>query len=158
MRPQQPEPAIVVQAGAVKPPGRNQAGCPPGNSLQGLQEAIPPTLIPPLSPVTLLMGERDRRLHELRPEEVDYIEADGNYVKFHVAGMEYITRASVKRLAATLAHAGFVRIERSLLVNLNAISHVQRIGRGTFAFTLISGTRLRSGATYREQLLQVLPL
>jgi DNA-binding LytR/AlgR family response regulator len=106
----------------------------------------------------LLIGERDRRLYVLRPEKIDYIESDGNYVKFHVGNTEYITRGSVKRLATTMAGSGFVRIERSLLVNVRAISYLQRAGRGTYAFTLVSGACLHSGAKYRDQILRVLPL
>lgn len=51
-----------------------------------------------------------------------------------------------------------MRIERSLQLNVRAIAYVQRIGRGSFAFTLASGTRLHSGAAYRDRILTALPL
>jgi DNA-binding LytR/AlgR family response regulator len=107
---------------------------------------------------SLLVGEREHRLYILKPEKIDYVEAHGNYVKFHVARAEYISRDSVKRLSSALADAGFIRIERSLLVNVSAICYVQRAGRGTFAFTLLSGACLHSGSSYREGILRVLPL
>jgi DNA-binding LytR/AlgR family response regulator len=106
----------------------------------------------------LLVGEREHRLYILKPEKIDYVEAHGNYVKFHVARAEYISRDSVKRLSLLLADSGFIRIERSLLINVAAICYAQRAGRGTFAFTLLSGACLRSGSSYREGILQVLPL
>jgi hypothetical protein len=53
---------------------------------------------------------------------------------------------------------GFLRIERSLLLNLRAISYAQPIGHGIFGFTLLSGARLRSGPSYRETILGALPL
>jgi len=109
-------------------------------------------------PACLLIGERDRRLYVLGPEKIDYIEADGNYVKFHVGSIDYIARNSVKRLAVMMAQSGFFRIERSLLVNVRAISYVQRAGRGTYSFTLLSGACLHSGAKFRDHILRVLPL
>ena len=106
----------------------------------------------------LLVGEREKRLYPLSPTDVDYIESDGNYVWFRTGGESYISRDSVKRLAGTLAGCGFVRIERSLLLNLRALSFAEPAGHGTFAFTLKSGMRLQSSATYREEILRVLPL
>jgi len=106
----------------------------------------------------LLVGERERRLYPLDPDKVDYIESFGNYVKFHVGGSAYISRDSIKRLALALSDRGFVRIERSLLVNVRAVLYAEPTGRGTFAFTLANGTCLDSSPTYREAILRVLPL
>jgi two-component system, LytTR family, response regulator len=106
----------------------------------------------------LLNGERGQRSYPLSPEQIDYISACGNYVKMHAEGREYLSRDSIKRLAATLAPAGFVRIERSILINVHAIRYVERLVRGTYAFTLKDGAYLRSGATYRAEILRMLGL
>jgi two-component system LytT family response regulator len=106
----------------------------------------------------ILVGEREHRLYPLDPQKIDYIESEGNYVKYRIANVEYIARESVKRLDALLRPAGFVRIERSLLLNIRAISYAQPSGHGTFAFTLVSGARLHSGPAYRETILGALPL
>ena len=106
----------------------------------------------------VLVGEREHRLYVLQWEKIDYIESHGNYVKFHVGNVDYISRDSLKRLCRVLTGSGFVRIERSLLINIRAISYAQREGRGVYALTLLSGSRLRSSATYRNEMLRVLPL
>ena len=106
----------------------------------------------------LLIGERERRLYILEPDKIDYIESHGNYVKFHCGSADYISRDSIKRLSDVLAARSFIRIERSLLVNLHAIAYAERTGRGRYAFTLISGSCLRSSASYRNAILRVLPL
>lgn len=106
----------------------------------------------------LLVGERDHRLYLLKPEQIDYIQANGNYVRFSAAGTDYIKRDTIKRLSMALAGRGFVRIERSLLINMAAVLYVQRVGRGVFAFTLSSGGCIRSGARYRAHILSALPL
>ena len=105
-----------------------------------------------------LVGEREHRLYPLDPFEIDYVQSAGNYVTYHLAGVEYIARESIKRLDALLAPAGFVRIERSLLLNVRAIAYAQPIGHGSFAFTLVSGARLHSGHVYRDTILAALPL
>lgn len=113
-------------------------------------------LAPPRPQV--LIGEREHRLYPIDPQKIDYVESAGNYVKYRIGDEEYIARESVKHLDEVLRHIGFVRIERSLLLNIRAILYVEPIGRGTFAFTLASGAKLRSGPAYRDLILSVLPL
>jgi two-component system LytT family response regulator len=106
----------------------------------------------------LLIGEREHRLYPINAEAVDYIESDGNYVTIRSGNAKYISRDSLKRLSADLAECGFIRIERSLLVNIRAVLYVEPVGRGTFAFTLSSGTCLHSSASYRDSILRILPM
>ena len=105
-----------------------------------------------------LVGERERRLYPLQPAQVDYIESAGNYVKYHRANTDYIARESIKRLDVLLGPLGFLRIERSLLLNMHAIAYAQPLSRGSFCFTLYCGARLRSGHAYRDDILAALPL
>jgi two-component system LytT family response regulator len=105
-----------------------------------------------------LVGERQRRLYPLDPKSIDYIEADGNYVTLRAGKVEYLSRDSIKRLAMQLADFGFIRIERSLLVNAAAVSYAEVAGHGTFALTLFSGVCLHSSAAYRDSILRIIPL
>ena len=102
----------------------------------------------------LLAGERERRLYLLTPHKIDYIESYGNYVKIWSGSAAYISRDRIKELAARLAGAGFVRIERSLLLNLHSVSYIERLSHGMFAFTLNSGKRLESTPTFRAEILR----
>ncbi len=106
----------------------------------------------------LLIGEREHRLYPMNPETIDYIESDGNYVTIRRGNANYISRDTIKRLSADLAHVGFVRIERSLLLNIRAVAYVETVGRGVFAFTLSSGCVLRSSISYRDSILRMLPM
>ncbi len=111
----------------------------------------------PVSP-RFLVGERQRRLYPLDPKSIDYIEADGNYVTLRAGKVEYLSRDSIKRLSTQLAELGFIRIERSLLVNAAAVSYAEVAGHGTFALTLSSGVCLYSSAAYRDSILRIIPL
>jgi two-component system LytT family response regulator len=105
----------------------------------------------------LLVGERHHRLYPLDIRKIDYIEADGNYVTIRAGSSEYISRDSIKRLSADLAAFGFVRIDRSILLNIRAVAFAEPVGRGILAFTLSSGACLHSSRTYRGAILRVLP-
>jgi DNA-binding LytR/AlgR family response regulator len=111
----------------------------------------------PVSP-RFLVGERQRRLYPLDPKSIDYIEADGNYVTLRAGKVEYLSRDSIKRLSSQLAELGFIRIERSLLVNSAVVSYAEVTGHGTFALTLSSGVCLHSSAAYRDSILRIIPL
>ncbi len=105
----------------------------------------------------ILVGERQHRLYPLDVEKIEYIQADGNYVTIRAANQEYISRDTIKRLSAELASFGFVRIDRSILLNIRAVQFAEPVGHGTLAFTLSSGTCLYSSKTYRDAILGVLP-
>jgi two-component system LytT family response regulator len=116
---------------------------------------------PALSPIPMrpkfLVGERLRRLYPLAIESIDYIEADGNYVTLCVGETEYISRDSIKRLANELSEFGFIRIDRSVLLNIGAVHFAEPVGHGILAFTLSSGVCLHSSRTYRDSILRILP-
>jgi two-component system LytT family response regulator len=96
-----------------------------------------------------LVGERTGRFYFLAPSDVDYIAADSNYMYLQIGNDRYINRDSLKRLAPLLEPLGFVRISRSILLNLRRVAYAEREGRGVLAFTLNSGVRLVSSAGYR---------
>jgi len=142
-----------------EPDGRRPEGRLPGQRLCGVsaQLAATPQETGAGWPARLV-GEREHRLYPLDPFRIDYVESAGNYVTYHLGAVEYIARESIKHLDAVLSPAGFVRIERSILLNVRAIAYAQPIGHGTFAFTLTSGARLHSGPSYRDTILAALPL
>lgn len=133
-----------------------QRGDPTGARYEPAPAAEPPSM--PGSVFKLLMGEREHRLYPLNADSIEYIESEGNYVTIRAGSAKYISRDSIKRLAVELADNGFLRIQRSLLVNIRSISYVESVGRGTFAFTLASGSCLQSSASYRDAILRALPM
>ena len=91
-----------------------------------------------------IIGEKSGRIYFLDAHEVEYLASAGNYVVAHVGTNEFLARATLKGVSARLAPLGFVQIERSLLVNLRQVAHVERHERGQFCFVMRSGTRLVS--------------
>lgn len=101
-----------------------------------------------------ITGEKAHRLYFIDVETIDYVESDANYVTLHVGDERYLARNTIKHLAGALAPASFVRIERSVLLNLRRVAFAERLDRGAFVFTLRNGQRLVSSSTYRKGILE----
>ena len=68
----------------------------------------------------------------IAPEEIDWIEADGNYAILHVGGRNHLLRATMSALVTELPEH-FFRASRSSILNLHRIKELQSAGGNTFA-------------------------
>lgn len=66
------------------------------------------------------------------PEEIDWIEADGNYAVLHVGGQRHFLRATMSALEAELPET-FARTSRSSIINLRRVRELQSTGSHHFA-------------------------
>jgi two-component system, LytTR family, response regulator len=82
------------------------------------------------------------RIVFLRPDEIDHVEAAGNYVVLHAGKERHIVRETTVAMETRLAPAGFMRISRSAIVNLARIREIQPLGPGQYSVLLKNGTRL----------------
>jgi len=82
------------------------------------------------------------RIVFLKPEEIDHLEAAGNYVVLHAGKERHIVRETTAAMEARLEPAGFMRISRSTIVNLTRVREVQPLGPGQYSVLLKNGTRL----------------
>jgi two-component system LytT family response regulator len=101
-----------------------------------------------------ITGEKAQRLYFLDVETIDYVESEASCVSVHVDDEKYLVRNTLKHLAGVLEPLGFVRIERSVLLNLRKVAFAQRLDRGAFVFVLRNGRRLVSSSTYRKGILE----
>lgn len=81
------------------------------------------------------------RILFLKPEEIDHVEAAGNYVVLHTGKEHHVVRETTAAMEARLGPAGFMRISRSVIVNLARIREVQPLGPGQYSILLKNGTR-----------------
>jgi two-component system LytT family response regulator len=85
-------------------------------------------------------------------KDVDWIEAAENYVELHVGSANYLLHVTMNSLEKSLDSEIFLRIHRSIIVNLGRIKNVQSAAHGEYVVTLRDGSRLQSGRTYSERL------
>lgn len=92
----------------------------------------------------------------LRTETLDWIEAAGKFVHLHVGRTIHPLRESMAELEQELDPARFLRISRSVIVNLDRIQEVQPWFQGDYVLILTDGTRLTSTRGYRENMRRLL--
>jgi two-component system, LytTR family, response regulator len=92
------------------------------------------------------------RLFFLRTDEIDWIEAAGNYVRLHVGTTSHLLRETMNAIESRLDPEKFFRIHRSRIVNMERIQEMQPWLNGEYAVVLSNGTRLTLSRGYREKL------
>jgi two-component system LytT family response regulator len=92
------------------------------------------------------------RLFFLRMDEIDWIEAAGNYVRLHVGTTSHLLRETMNAIENRLDPEKFFRIHRSRIVNMERIQEMQPWLNGEYAVVLRTGTRLTLSRGYREKL------
>ena len=90
----------------------------------------------------------------VRVEDVDWFEAEGNYVRLHVGTTSHLIRSTLRGMADQLDPATFIRIHRSTIVNVNRIREIQPWFGGDYIALLHDGRQLRVSRSYRDQLLR----
>jgi two-component system, LytTR family, response regulator len=87
----------------------------------------------------------------LRAEQVDYVEAAGNYLRLWVGPDRYHLRETLQSLEARIDPAKFLRIHRSFLVNLDRVREVEPYFHGDAILKLHDGRKLTLSRTYRAR-------
>jgi two-component system, LytTR family, response regulator len=96
------------------------------------------------------------RVTLLNVRDIDWIEAEGDYVKIHVGKAWHLLRETMKRLEAQFDPARFIRIHRSTIVNVERIKELQPYFRGEYVVILQDGKSLKLSRGYKEHLESVL--
>jgi LytTr DNA-binding domain len=74
----------------------------------------------------------------IRAPEIDWVEAQGNYVALHAGGQSYLIRQPLKAVGDKLRPAAFVRTHRSALVNTRRVRAIRRSPAGGLRVELVN--------------------
>ena len=92
------------------------------------------------------------RVHLVRVEDIDFVEAEDNYVVVHAASSAYKGRDRISDVESQLDARRFVRIHRSTIVHVAKIREVQPLTHGDHAVILRDGKVLRVARSRRQAL------
>ena len=120
--------------------------------LATLLETIASRTVPPRRMALKLEG----KTVIVATDDIDYVEAAGNYVRIVVGREAHIVRDRLSQMEAALDPATFVRIHRSTIVNVNRIKEMQPLFNGDQSIVLRNGTRLTMSRTDRDRLFSLL--
>ncbi|HKG21098.1 MAG TPA: LytTR family DNA-binding domain-containing protein [Blastocatellia bacterium] len=88
----------------------------------------------------------------IKTEEIDWLEAEGNYVRLHSGKESYLLRDAISSLENQLDPKRFLRIHRSAIVNINRIQELQPWFHGEYRVILQDGVQLTLSRSYRDKL------
>jgi two-component system, LytTR family, response regulator len=96
------------------------------------------------------------RVFFLDTDDIDWIEAEGNYVSVHTGKKSHLLRETISSLDAQLDPKKFLRIHRSSIVKIDRIKELQPWFHGEYRVILQDGTQLTLSRNYRENLQEAL--
>ena len=91
----------------------------------------------------------DGRIVVIRVADIDWIEAERDYVSVNVGSKTWLMRETIAALELRLALSGFVRIHRSTLVNVERVKELRPQDKGEYTVVLHDGTELKLTRHYR---------
>jgi two-component system LytT family response regulator len=113
--------------------------------------ATVPAPEPPADPAAWkrrLLFRSDGEIHVIEPQEIRWIESEGDYVKIHAGAKTKLVRMALVKILQKLDSAHFVRIHRSAIVNLVHVRKVSPALYGEYTVELAEGVRLKVSRTY----------
>lgn len=116
-----------------------------------------PELIAETKPDRIVVRDRGQ-IHIIPLADIDFIEAQDDYISIHWQGKSILKTQSLSALEAQLDNQIFVRIHRSVIVKLSAVSGLERISKDAQVAVLHSGEKLPISRTGLERLKALLPL
>lgn len=108
------------------------------------------TLQPDAAELTHFLAKIGSRTVLVPVDRVDWIEAADNYVRLHTPDGLHVVREALKSLEERLMHRGFIRIHRSVLVNVERVRELRTLPSGDSTVLLMSGEELPLSRRYRE--------
>jgi two-component system LytT family response regulator len=93
-------------------------------------------------PVERVLIRDGSRVHVLPVGEIDFVQAQDDYVCFHVSGKEFLKEQPLAEVEATLDPARFVRVHRSYLLNVDRLARVEPLTKDSRIAILKDGRRL----------------
>ena len=88
----------------------------------------------------------------VRVEDIDWIESSGNYVNLHVHERVYPLRDTMTGMTEKLRDAGFARVHRSAIINLDRVTHIEPFASGDARVLINDRDTVPVSRRYRQQL------
>lgn len=94
----------------------------------------------------------DGEIHVISPADILWIKAEGDYVRLHTADRGRLIRTALTRVLSRLDATHFVRIHRSVVINLHHVKKLMTAPYGEYMVEMHNGARLKVSRTYVPEL------
>lgn len=126
-----------------------------GSSLVQQMSALLADMKPAARSSDRLAVKTGGRVVFVKVSDIDWIEASHNYVELHVGKEAHLLRQTFEAIEARLPAEKFVRISRSVIVNIERIKELQPLFHGEYSVILHNGLQLTLSRRYRDKLHQL---
>jgi hypothetical protein len=106
---------------------------------------------PPLRPERFLVRKL-RKEFLVAASDIEWLQAEGNYVGLHVNGHDYLLRSTLQGLLQQLDPAKFAQVHRSYAVNLDRIAEIEPLDGGDARLKMKDGSQVPCSRRYRDAL------
>lgn len=89
-------------------------------------------------------------------DDIVYIEANGNYLNLNTKDKVYLYRETMSTINAYLDPNYFLRVHRSFILKKSSISKCVYLNNNEYEFLLKNGNKVRSGRSYKENVIAYL--
>jgi two-component system LytT family response regulator len=108
------------------------------------------------TPLKRIAADRDGRVVFVDVDNIECVEARGNYILMHTDTESFLLRSSLQQAEAMLDRTKFLRIHRSIIVNSAQIREMERAAGGEYTVTLRNGQKYTASSGYNHKLLEFL--
>jgi len=119
-----------------------QSGIPVLPELQTFRNSV----APPQGTLTRIAVKDRQQIHVIPVNDIDYLEADGDYVKLHTAKKAYLKEKTMKYFEENLPSQQFIRIHRSYIVNVNEVAKIELYEKESYRVHLKNGEFLKASS------------
>ncbi|MEP6493487.1 MAG: LytTR family DNA-binding domain-containing protein [bacterium] len=95
---------------------------------------------------------RGRQMQFIRAETIDWLDAQANYVQLHIGGRTHLLRDTMTAMETKLDPSVFVRVHRSVIVNIDRVATIEPHVHGEFEITMRDGSRMTTSAAHSAKL------
>lgn len=133
----------VKKADAPDQPTDSSMEVSPQNDIQSESEMHAGNELTTISYTTRIALRTGSKIHVVSIDEVLYLQADGDYVQVVTPQGRFLKEQTLKSFAEQLPPDCFVRVHRSILVNAEAISRIERYEKNTQQLRLKNGDTVK---------------
>jgi two-component system, LytTR family, response regulator len=108
------------------------------------------------TPTTRFVARRGSKHYFVRVDDIDWIEAEANYVRLVTGDKSHLIRETMKSVEARLDPSAFVRIHRSAIVAVDRIQSIEARDAGEYVITMPGGAQLMSSRSYGDRVRNLL--
>ena len=143
MKPVTPE---RFQAAVARVRARLGEGRSDGSSIRSMLNAVEPG-----GRATRFVARRGQKHYFVRVADIDWIEAEGNYLRLVTGATTHLIRDTMKSVEGRLDPAQFVRVHRSAIVAIDRIRSIEAGEHGDYVLTMLSGARIETSRGYSDR-------